>query len=619
MVFCSAVDDTTAKVRALQLGAVDFIAKPFDPPEVVARVSTHLAIRRLLVTLDAHKRALERQLTFARDSLEEALRRAREVLVGDSYAVTELRATIARLGQTDEPILLAAAPGCGDEAVARAIHDASARRDRPFVHVACPLLRNSDVPGLLHAHRGAPARLSTAHGGTVFFEGVHRMPTELARAFWSLLCEEAGATRSGLATGRDIRLIASVTTTPTTLPPNDAIEEFRQRTGRQPVHLPTLRERHEDIPALVDGFAERHARLLGRTIDGVATGTMATLTRHTWPGNLRELEEVVRNGVLQSPRSTLEVDARQLGDGIPFAGYRLLRQLSEGGMGALWEARHQLLARPAVVKAIRADQPGSVRALLERRFALEARATARLRCPHTVTLFDYGRSDDGVVYYVMELLDGIDLEAVVRRFGALPATRVAHLLLQACASLAEAHAVGLVHRDVKPSNLFLSRLGLEVDVHKVLDFGVVKWQRHEAELPTGLCGTPGYIAPEAAADPAAIDGQVDVYALGCVAYLLLTGSTPFQAANPAALVMKHVLEAPTPPSQRSALPIPEVLERLVLQCLAKDPRARPDAGALRDALEGTGLAAGWDRRAAERWWADHLPARLSADDEGVPA
>lgn len=304
--------------------------------------------------------------------------------------------------------------------------------------------------------------------------------------------------------------------------------------------------------------------------------------------------------------------ARELGS------YFLEEKLGEGGMGEVWRARHRLLARPAAIKLIRpalaeGGRPGLSEEAI-RRFEREAQVIASLRSPHTVELFDFGRAADGAFYYVMELLDGLDAEALVRRWGPLPPERTIHLLRQVCHSLSEAHARGLVHRDVKPANLVLCRYGEEVDFAKVLDFGIVRAARDPEAPPAdhtqenAIPGTPAYLAPEQALG-AAVDGRADLYALGCVAYWMLTGQRVFSAETPLELILLHAKEAPVPPSQRSAQAIPPALESLVLACLAKDPAQRPQtARELSQRLGAIETATAWTQERARDWWAKHLPA-----------
>ncbi len=271
--------------------------------------------------------------------------------------------------------------------------------------------------------------------------------------------------------------------------------------------------------------------------------------------------------------------ARRLG------GYELVERLGEGGMGEVWRARHRALVRPAAIKLMRAGVLfGSLTELhkIQQRFRREVQATADLECPHTIEIYDFGAAGDGRLYYVMELLRGLDAEVLVKRFGPMPAERVIHLLRQACASLAEAHDRGLVHRDVKPSNLHVCVLGLDFDFVKILDFGLVKHQRAttaHVSLDGMIVGTPAYLSPEAAAgDP--VEPPSDLYALGCVAFWLLTGRTVFGEKLPVLMVADHLRASPTPPSKATSRPIPPELDALVLACLAKDPAARPRSAAV---------------------------------------
>ncbi len=300
--------------------------------------------------------------------------------------------------------------------------------------------------------------------------------------------------------------------------------------------------------------------------------------------------------------------------------YELVTLLGRGGMGEVWRARHRLLARDAAIKVIRPEvvdaQPGRLADLVRRRFEREARATANLRSPHTIDLYDFGAAKDGSFYYVMELLDGIDLQRLVERFGPVPAPRVIYILRQACDSLEEAHRAGLVHRDIKPTNLFLCVLGLYFDFIKVLDFGLVKCiDNPQATLVTAegtAAGTPAYMAPEVAMGEQRIDGRADIYSLGCVAYFLLTGAVLFEESTPTATAVAHVQKTPIPPSQRTELPIPTDLEAVVMSCLAKKPDERPrSAQELARRLAGLACASQWCADDAARWWQTHLPVSTS--------
>jgi serine/threonine protein kinase len=305
-----------------------------------------------------------------------------------------------------------------------------------------------------------------------------------------------------------------------------------------------------------------------------------------------------------------------LGGGVTIGSYSLVKKLGAGGMGEVWLAKHQLLSRPAAVKLIRSEAFGSAAHddELRKRFRREAQATAKLRSPHTVELYDFGVSDEGAFYYVMECLNGMDLEALIKKFGPLPVERVIHFLKQACLSLGEAHAAGLVHRDIKPANLFTCQLGTSCDVLKVLDFGMVK--REAGEDATQLTavgsgtGTPAYLAPESALD-GQIDGRTDIYSLGCVAFWLLTGSRVFNEDNVTKMVLAHVQGKPPKPSELSEVEFPAEVDDLVLKCLAKNAAERPaSAEELWRLLDAVELESAWTKERAEGWWVLHAPEQV---------
>jgi len=302
------------------------------------------------------------------------------------------------------------------------------------------------------------------------------------------------------------------------------------------------------------------------------------------------------------------VRARELGS------YELGELLGKGGMGEVYRATHRMLARPAAIKLIRPERLGAGEdaELVVRRFHREAETAASLRSPHTVELYDFGVTADRTLYLVMEMLDGMDLEELVRRTGPVPAGRAIHILRQACESLEEAHVRGLVHRDIKPPNIHLGRLGLSHDFVKVLDFGLVKSVKEDAVASMGTAagltpGTPAYMAPELVlGEP--YDGRADLYALGCVAYFLLTGQLVFEGASGMQMIARHVSEQPVPPSRRSELVIPSDLEQIVMTCLAKNPDARPASAAQLSARLLAVPAEPWGEAEAAQWWRNYRPA-----------
>jgi serine/threonine-protein kinase len=297
--------------------------------------------------------------------------------------------------------------------------------------------------------------------------------------------------------------------------------------------------------------------------------------------------------------------------------YRLVARIGEGGMGEVWKASHEMLARAAAIKLVKPTDAGSARQadVFAKRFRREANVIAGLQSPHTVYLYDFGIARDGRIYYVMELLDGISLQTLVNTFGPQPPARVVHLLRQVCRSLEEAHEQGLVHRDLKPSNVMLCKVAQTHDFVKVLDFGLAKSLRNpdatQLTMEGVAAGTPGYMAPEVAVGDGDVDARVDLYAVGCVAYVLLTGTMVFDDPNPMKVALKHVQAVPDPPSARTELPIPPDLERVILQCLEKSPAARPaSARDLDDLLRACAVPA-WTERDAAAWWDRHLPRSSS--------
>ncbi len=313
--------------------------------------------------------------------------------------------------------------------------------------------------------------------------------------------------------------------------------------------------------------------------------------------------------------SRAERAVRELGS------YRLVKLLGKGGMGEVWQAEHRLLARPAAIKLVQLDmlegEDEQGRDSFVRRFEEEAAATASLHSPHTVSLYDYGVADDGTFYYVMELLQGLDLESLVHRFGPVAPARAIYLLKQVCDSLAEAHGAGFVHRDVKPANVFLCRLGLEHDFVKVLDFGLVAnvqgFRSAHGAHSTGagtVVGTPAFIAPEMAAG-LGVDRRADIYMLGCLGYWLLTGTYVFDPSTRTnfELLADHLTTAPERPSARLGHGLPSCLEALILRCLEKSPAHRPqDVLELKRRLEAIELTLDepWGEAHARTWWTRNL-------------
>ncbi|GAA4461953.1 serine/threonine protein kinase [Novipirellula rosea] len=304
---------------------------------------------------------------------------------------------------------------------------------------------------------------------------------------------------------------------------------------------------------------------------------------------------------LQRQARAAVIEAQQLGQ------YTLEGKLGEGGMGVVYKGRHSMMRRPTAIKLLHADRidENSIK-----HFEREVQITCQLNHFNTIAIYDYGRTPEGVFYYAMEYLDGIDLQELVRKYGPQPEPRVIHILLQICNSLYEAHSKGLVHRDIKPANVMLNRRGCEPDVVKVLDFGLVKAMEPQtpgAMLGGGtLTGTPLYMSPEAIQAPMSVDARTDIYAVGAVAYFLLTGEPVFAADGLTELCQKHIDEAPVAPSKRGNTKVSSDLEDAILSCLEKSRAKRPQtARDLAQLLLRCKEAKRWTIEDGDRWWGRH--------------
>ncbi|MBI4503840.1 MAG: serine/threonine protein kinase [Gemmatimonadetes bacterium] len=376
-------------------------------------------------------------------------------------------------------------------------------------------------------------------------------------------------------------------------------------------------------PAIVPNTPGRTlaASLVAASMDPLAVGLSALrgVELPPWPVLLWvSLPNYVCAFAALVPAGVIRHLGRQVSRARELGSYQLGDLLGKGGMGEVYRAKHRMLQRPAAIKLIRVDTLGvkdpRFSEMVLRRFRKEAEAAASLHSPHTIALYDFGVTGDGTFYHVMELLSGLDFDTLVKRFGPLPPARVVYLLRQVCHSLAEAHGLGLIHRDVKPANLYTCRLGTETDFVKVLDFGLVKTVRKEgvdeslATAPGVATGTPAFMAPEVALGQPDIDHRVDLYALGCVAYWLLTGRFVFEAENAVKMMYEHIRTPPIPPSQRTELPVSPSVDAVILACLAKNAAERPaDAEELSRRLASCDVGESWSPERAARWWQTNVP------------
>jgi DNA-binding NtrC family response regulator len=617
IIFLSALTEAREKVRGLDLGAVDFVNKPFQAEEVLARVRTHLTIRELQQQLHSRNQALEHELTVAQELLREARDRTDGVLLGDSAAAVRLRHDIRDAAASDETWLINGPPGSDHEAVARAIHHQSMRASRAIICVNCLSLTSDSSSGKTRARADIFAKLHLANGGTFYLEGIEHLPPESQLLLVERLRALEGTRGSASRSEADVRMIVSTTRdVDEAVAAGRLIPEIRRALPRT-LDLAPLRERLDDLATLAPYILRRLAEQAGRPVPILSDESLKRLRNYRWPGNLRELRNVLGFALSTTQGTVLEIGEQLLDNNLRVGSYSLIERLGAGGMGEVWLARHQLLARPAAVKIVREASLGGGEDghLRRQRFAREAQATSELQSPHTVQLYDFGITDGGGFYYVMERLRGMDLKRMVERHGPLAPERVVFLLKQVCLSLSEAHALGLVHRDIKPANLFLCRLGSEYDFVKVVDFGVVSRHAHEssAQITTAgmILGTPAFLAPELVSSHA-FDGRADIYALGCVAFWLLTGRPPFEGNDAMTVLMHHVQTAPAPPSTMCEESIPAQLDTLVLECLSKDPQRRPaSAEALGERLDRVPVVGEWNQRRARAWWEMHEPELIS--------
>jgi DNA-binding NtrC family response regulator len=603
IIFCSALDNTTNIVQGLELGAVDYVSKPFEAAEVLARVETHLTIQRLKARLQDKNEELAHELRVAQELVEDASARVEGPLLGESQAVQGLRARIAEVAEGVEPVFLTGPAGAGHEAVARHIHHESPRRARAFIYVNCLGLGTNAKVDLVGA-RGSILKLGMdaqtgkwdlAGGGTLFLDRVDALSANAQKA----LAEKLEASED------DVRVIAYAPDALDTLATGGVLDpDLGKHLDGRTLKVPALADRTEDLPILVEHFIRQKAGRLGKAVERVSKRSLKRLSKHRWPGNIDELQGVLECAVVAADGPELDIDDALLDSGERVGRYRLVEKLGEGGMGQVWSAKHELLRRPAAVKLISTAQLANqeLREKALKRFEREALITATLRCPNTVELYDFGVSTAGDIYYVMELLQGIDLEELVRLSGPQPVGRVIDFLKQACNSLAEAHAADLVHRDIKPPNLIVCKLGLQLDFLKVLDFGIAKQTDQQDDMNlTGasIMGSPAFMSPEQV-QGAKVDARTDLYSLGCVAFWLLTGKTPFEASNAMGMCLQHVQGTPRPLDGDA----PPELEAIVMACLEKDPEARPaNAMELVQRLDAV-PAEPWTQARARAWWAE---------------
>lgn len=554
----------------------------------------------------ARQKEYARALHHERESLFEAL------LIGDSPAARMLRAEVKKHSEHDENLLLFGERGSGEEAMARSIHRKSQRSEQPFLAVDSGLLgTNYGMPLFTDQNRGA---LELAKKGTVFLSRLTELPMPCQKRLLQFLNEMESGPRIICASNRELRdLVARELFLPAlfkVLAPHKA-------------YLPSIHQRRDDLPEIVKEISFHKAALLGKDLTEISEEAISVLQNYDWSGNFNELQRVLSQSVAETKEPVLKPEHIALDQQV-YGGYTLERKLGAGGMGEVWFARHKLLSRVAAVKLIQRESGGTVQQENSiKRFEREAKATAQLESQNTIRIYDFGYTDTGVFYYVMELLKGMDLYDMVVQFGPLPPCRVIHFLKQACLSLEEAHQVGFFHRDIKPDNLYACRLGVECDVIKVLDFGLVQTHstRQTRLTQAGFfVGTPGYVPPESILHEEYLPSS-DLYSLSSTAYTLLTGQDAFGGAADMTVVMNQLNTKPKLISPQSSYPIPRDLEELILAGLQVDPKLRPQsAREMRRILESIDCEKQWNQDRAQEWWAKYLPqfSKMKPGSKSLP-
>lgn len=635
IMFLAAQNDVQIRSQGLQLGAIDFLAKPFQLRELVLRVQLHTTHsrerRQLLATIQNLQQDNQKATVASVPTISEQ----EAPLLGESPAAQLLLQAIQLYAPTPQSVLMTGPSGAGYLAIARAIHRQSSRARQNFVYVNCAMLQDGQSSSFLTTSFsqdmldgvGNRSQFYHAHDGTLFMDHVDELPLSLQKKLLDLLVVTQKQRKKGQAVVPDVRLICY------------ALEDLRyavQRGAFLPQLLPmlsqhrlvvpSLQERKQDIPVIADFFLQQSCHRLGKVVERISAESTHRLMAYTWPGNIDELQQLIEREVAITQSPVLVIDTHLLEEGISVDRYRLVRKLGEGGMGEVWHAKHRWLARSAAVKWVRPDPhlPPKEKQMMIQRFQREAQVISQLNSPYTVTLYDFGVEPSGTFYYVMELLNGMELQTMVERFGPLPPARLIPILQKVCRSLAEAHAHGLIHRDIKPDNIYICQLGIEYDFPKVLDFGIVK-AKTETDTSMahtehkGAIGTPGYMAPEAVTKRYPLDGRSDIYALGCVAFWALTGRPVFIESDPIALLRMHVYHEPVQPSHYSPHVIPLALENLILRCIQKDPELRPQSAEQMWALLGeVPITESWGQEQAKAWWNENYVPGISSTSESLP-
>ncbi|WP_372369541.1 protein kinase [Candidatus Uabimicrobium sp. HlEnr_7] len=508
-------------------------------------------------------------------------------LLGHSQKISTVHQQILRISLENSSTLLLGKDSCGEDAIAYSIHKNS-NCQGIFTTIDCSTLESGNKINQI------TPKISLTVKGSVYLKNIGMLSDKEQNTLHSVLTKFSP----------DINAICYCC--------KDSIAQLSFNINsffsKNIIQVPTLSERKEDIIALAEAYACYYGKQDNKQISRINEKSKKFLTQHDWSSDLTELKKIIQDYVEKTPPQEQELNIKQpkTKPTRTLNNYHLINKIGEGGMGEVWQGKHDTLERPVVIKLIREDTHEEDLEINLKRFQLEAKTIAELQSPHTITLYDFGIHQENTIYYVMEMLHGMDLQELVTKFGAIPPERTIYLLSQICLSLMEAHSFGIIHRDIKPQNIFLCKLGAQFDFIKVLDFGIVKRQGDISNL-TGdnIVGSPYFMAPELAISEE-IDIKVDVYSFGCTAYWLLSGRYIFHGKNILSLITQHVNENPKPLSQVSKFEIPQELDDLIVECLQKKPQKRPSIKEIRQRLENIKLEKNWSLESSQVWWEKYL-------------
>ena len=601
IIFISALGELPNKIKGFNLGAVDYISKPFKSEELIARVQSQLKINQQQQVLKGENMSLQIEAKRIKSNNLEAKFKTVVPLLGNSDVAQELRRKIKVLGSNTLPLLMYSQPRCGEGLIAKMIHEISELNQLPFIYINCTHLNKNNIHQVFSVSNTDNDFFS---GGTLFLDKINDLDLALQDDFLSNY--NALKTILSASESPELRLLSCSSEN---LPIKCKKLQFTPGlydilNAGHVLSCPALYERQADIRDFVDFYMKQAATRFGKNVKTIDCETLVMLEKYTW-SNLREIKNMVERHVALSLTDQLVIPKNSLKHGISISGYRLTKSLGIGGMGEVWEASHDFLPRKAAIKLIKAPYAKSD-LMCEKRFHREVHATASLCSPHTVRIYDFGVCEDGALYYVMELLKGENLNTLIDQYGKIPLARSIFILKQICLSLTEAHFHGIVHRDIKPDNIFVCAMPPHYDFVKVLDFGITKelhYNKDDHLTGEKILGTPAFLAPEFLSENEPVGVKADVYSIACLAYYMLVGEKLFDSENLMKCFASHIHDEPPGISAFGNFKkFPFSLEKLLLECLSKDPRQRPNIHEVFECLLSLEDSFPWQHKEARKWW-----------------